>query len=237
MDTDSESDEEEIGFDIDDISDEDDDDEYDSSDMESDIAQNEREAWEDEEDLRQRRIDAMDDETIARLLSKQAEMGIPGDELIIDDGAFMDEDVDGVGDVDEARAGLQDLASSSFAKSAVKRSNKKRGTSFPSASALADTLDQYGDAGFDIMDFERPSLRPKRGGRKGKMPPELEALSDDELKNEMIGHWSTDREKKPSKSTRSCASSSRTSRKPPARSRPWTRTTARACTRSPVSST
>jgi hypothetical protein len=197
MDTDSESDEEEIGFDIDDISDEDDDDdEYDSSDMESDIAQNEREAWEDEEDLRQRRIDAMDDETIARLLSKQAEMGIPGDELIIDDGAFMDEDVDGVGDVDEARAGLQDLASSSFAKSAVKRSNNKRGTSFPSASALADTLDQYGDAGFDIMDFERPSLRPKRGGRKGKMPPELEALSDDELKNEMLGHWSTDREKK-----------------------------------------
>jgi hypothetical protein len=98
--------------------------------------------------------------------------------------------------VDEARAGLQDLASSSFAKSAVKRSNNKRGTSFPSASALADTLDQYGDAGFDIMDFERPSLRPKRGGRKGKMPPELEALSDDELKNEMIGHWSTDREKK-----------------------------------------
>jgi len=195
MDTDSDSDEEEIGFDIDDISDEDDGDEYDSSEMESVLAQNEREAWEDEEDLRQRRIDAMDDETIARLLSKQAEMGIPGDELVIDDGAFMEEDVDGVGDVDEARAGLEDLASSSFAKSAVKRGNK-RGTSFPSASALADTLDQYGDAGFDIMDFERPSLRPKRGGRKGKMPPELEALSDDELKNEMLGHWSTDREKK-----------------------------------------
>lgn len=197
MDTDSDSDDEEIGFDIDDISDEDDDDdEYDSSDMDSILAQNEKEAWEDEEDLRQRRIDAMDDETIARLFSKQAEMGISGDELVIDDGAFVDEDIDGVGDVDEARAGLQDLASSSFAKSAVKRSNNKRGTSFPNASALADTLDQYGDAGFDIMDFERPSLRPKRGGRKGKMPPELEALSDDELKNEMLGHWSTDREKK-----------------------------------------
>jgi hypothetical protein len=198
MDTDSESDDEEIGFDIDDISDEedDDDDEYNSSDMESDLAQNEREAWADEEDLRQRRIDAMDDETIARLFAKQGELGISGDELIIDDGAFMDEDIDGVGDVDEARAGLQDLASSSFAKSAVKRSGNKRGTSFPSASAMADTLDQYGDAGFDIMDFERPSLRPKKGGRRGKMPPELEALSDDELKNEMLGHWSTDREKK-----------------------------------------
>jgi hypothetical protein len=195
MDTDSDSDDEEIGFDIDDISDEDDD-EYNSSDMESDIAQNEKEAWEDEEDLRQRRYDAMDDETIARLFAKQGELGISGDELVIDDGAFMDEDIDGVGDVDEARAGLQDLASSSFAKSAIKRGNNKRGTSFPNASALADTLDQYGDAGFDIMDFERPSLRPKKGGRKGKMPPELEALSDDELKNEMLGHWSTDREKK-----------------------------------------
>jgi hypothetical protein len=195
MDTDSDSDDEEIGFDIDDISDEDDD-VYNSSDMESDIAQNEKEAWEDEEDLRQRRYDAMDDETIARLFAKQGELGISGDELVIDDGAFMDEDIDGVGDVDEARAGLQDLASSSFAKSAIKRGNNKRGTSFPNASALADTLDQYGDAGFDIMDFERPSLRPKKGGRKGKMPPELEALSDDELKNEMLGHWSTDREKK-----------------------------------------
>jgi hypothetical protein len=199
MDTDSDSEDEEIGFDIDDISDDDDDDdddEYDSSDLESDLAQNEREAWADEEDLRQRRIDAMDDETLARLWAKQGEMGISGDDLLIDDGAFMDEDIDGVGDVDEARAGLQDLASSSFAKSAIKRSGNKRGTSFPNASALADTIDQYGDAGFDIMDFERPSLRPKRGGRKGKMPPELEALSDDELKNEMLGHWSTDREKK-----------------------------------------
>lgn len=197
MDTDSDSDDEDVGFDIDDIDDDDDDaSDYDSSDLESDLAQNEKEAWEDEEDLRQRRIDAMDDETLARLWAKQGEMGISGDELVIDDGAFMGEDVDGVGDVDGARAGLQDLASSSFARSTVKRSNNKRGMTFPSASALADSIDQYGEAGFDIMDFERPSLRPKRGGRKGKMPPELEALSDDDLKNEMLGHWSTDREKK-----------------------------------------
>jgi len=198
MDTDSDSEDEEIGFDIDDISDDEDDDaeDYDSSDLESDLAQEEKEAWEDEEDLRQRRIDSYDDETLARLWAKQGEMGIAGDELLIEDGAFMGDDVDGFGDLDEAKAGLQDLASSSFARSTVKRSNNKRGMSFPSASALADSVDQYGDAGFDIMDFERPSLRPKRGGRKGKMPPELEALSDDELKNEMLGHWGNDREKK-----------------------------------------
>jgi hypothetical protein len=200
MDTDSDSDDEELlGLDIDDMEDDDDDDasEFDSSDLESELAYNEKEQWEDEEDLRERRIAAMDDETLARLYAKQAELGISDEDLVIDDGAFMGEDLDEFGDVDQAKAGLEDLAKSSFGRSTTKRSTKKRGgMTFPSASALADTLDQYGDAGFDIMDFERPSLRPKRGGRKGKLPPELDALSDDELKDEMIGHWSNDREKK-----------------------------------------
>ena len=199
MDTESDSDDEELGLDIDDLEDDDDDDasEFDSSDLESELAYNEKEQWEDEEDLRERRIAAMDDETLARLWAKQAELGISDDDLVIDDGKFVGEDLDGFGDVDQAKAGLESLANSSFGRSTTKRSNKKRGgMTFPSASALADTLDQYGDAGFDIMDFERPSLRPKRGGRKGKMPPELEALSDDELKDEMLGHWSNDREKK-----------------------------------------
>ena len=199
MDTESDdSDDEELGLDIDDLEEDDDDlSEFDSSDLESELAYNEKEQWEDEEDLRERRIAAMDDETLARLYAKQAELGISGDDLVIDDGKFVDDDLDEFGDVDEARAGLDSLANSSFGRSTAKRSSKKRGgMNFPNASAFADTLDQYGDAGFDIMDFDRPSLRPKRGGRKGKIPPELEALSDDELKDEMLGHWSNDREKK-----------------------------------------
>jgi hypothetical protein len=199
MDTESDSDDEELGLDIDDLEDDDDDDasEFDSSDLESELAYNEKEQWEDEEDLRERRIAAMDDETLARLWAKQAELGISDDDLVIDDGKFVGEDLDEFGDVDQAKAGLESLANSSFGRSTTKRSTKKRGgMTFPSASALADTLDQYGDAGFDIMDFERPSLRPKRGGRKGKIPPELEALSDDELKDEVLGQWSNDREKK-----------------------------------------
>jgi hypothetical protein len=199
MDTESDdSDDEELGLDIDDLEEDDDDlSEFDSSDLESELAYNEKEQWEDEEDLRERRIAAMDDETLARLYAKQAELGISDDDLVIDDGKFVEEDFDEFGDVDQAKAGLDILANSSFGRSTAKRSSKKRGgMNFPSASALADTLDQYGDAGFDIMDFDRPSLRPKRGGRKGKLPPELEALSDDELKDEMIGHWSNDREKK-----------------------------------------
>jgi hypothetical protein len=197
MDTESDSDEQ-IGLDIDDIIDDDDDNasDFDSSDLESELAYNEKEQWEDEEDLRERRIAAMTDEQLARLWAKQEELGIIDDNLVIDDGEFIDEDVDEFGDIDQAKAGLEDLAKSSFGRSTTKRSNRNRGgMTFPSASALADTLDQYGDAGFDIMDFERPSLRPKRG-RKGKLPPELDALSDDELKDEMLGHWSNDREKK-----------------------------------------
>lgn len=198
MDTDSDSNNDELGLDIDDIEDVDENaSEFDSSDLESELAYNEKEQWQDEEDLRERRIAAMDDDTLARLWAKQAELGISDEDLVIDDGAFMDEDPDEFGDVDQAKAGLEDLAKSSFGRSTTKRSNKKSGgMNFPSASALADTLDQYGDAGFDIMDFERPSLRVKKGGRKGKMPPELDALSDDELKDEMLGHWSNDREKK-----------------------------------------
>ncbi|KAM0715852.1 hypothetical protein Q7P37_008366 [Cladosporium fusiforme] len=196
LDTDSDSEEEEIGQDIDDFEDDDDDDvsDFGSTDLEDELEENEREDWEDEDDLRQRRIDAMDDETLARLWAKQAEMGFSDDELVIDDGTGMEvDDLDGFGDLDDARAGLASLANSSFGKSTSKRGNNK--PSFPSASALADTVDQYGDAGFDIMDFDRPSLRPKRG-RKGKMPPELEALSDEDLREEVIGQWSNDRDKK-----------------------------------------
>lgn len=198
MDTDSDdSDDEELGLDIDDLEEDEDPSEFDSSDLESELAYNEKEQWEDEEDLRERRIAAMDDETLARLWAKQAELGISDDDLVIDDGTFVEDDLDEFGDVDEAKAGLDALKNSSFARSTTKRSSKKSGgMNFPNATAFADTLDQYGDAGFDIMDFDRPSLRPKRGGRKGKLPPELEALSDDELKDEMIGHWSNDREKK-----------------------------------------
>lgn len=201
MDTDSDSEDEELGMDMDDLEDDDDENasEFDSSDLEEELLYNEQEQWEDEDDLRQRRIDAMDDETLARLWAKQAELGISDDDLVIDDGALMEvDDLDGFGDLDQAKAGLADLANSSFAQSTSKRGSSKKkngGFSFPNASALADSVDQYGDVGFDIMDFERPSLKPKRG-RKGKLPPELDALSDDDLKDEMLGHWSNDREKK-----------------------------------------
>lgn len=191
-----------IGQDLSDLSDEGplDYSDLESSDLEDQLEYTEREQWEDEEDIRQRRQDAMTDEQIARLFAKQQDLGIDVDELIIDDGMYINTN-DGVGDLDEARAGLREISNSSFARSAnrngMRRSHRKNNElGFPDASALADTVEQYGENGFDIMDFDRPSLRPTKKGRKGKLPPELEALSDEELRDGMLGAWEKDRSKK-----------------------------------------
>ena len=196
-----------IGQDIDELSSDDglNASDLESSDLEDELEYDEQEQWEDEEDLRQRRIDAMTDEQIARLYAKQAELGIEGDELVIDDGAYVSmDDLDGLGDLDEARAGLAALANGGFGRTPNKHGMRRRGgrkgdMSFPDASALADTVEQYGEHGFEIMDFERPSLRPTKKGRKGKLPPELEALSDDELREDMRDRWDNDRAKKRAK--------------------------------------
>lgn len=200
-----------IGQDVSDLSsvngpdyDDDDDDSDDeqsakSSELEDMLEYQEREMWEDEEDLRQRRKDAMDDERLAQLLAKQQEFGYGDDDLILDDGFGMD----GFGDIDDARAGLANMTnivngSRQNKKNKSRRSGggRNKDFSFPDASALADTVDQYGDAGFDIMDFDRPSLRPAKKGRKGKLPAELEGLSDDEMKENMSTAWENDRAKK-----------------------------------------
>ena len=75
-------------------------------------------------------------------------------------------------------------------------SAKSKKTKFPSASAFADALESDPYHGFDIMDFNRPSLRKKAKGRKG--PPDL-MLSDSELEMELERAWRNDREKKKSK--------------------------------------
>lgn len=184
--------------------DEDDEDEdLSSSELEEDLEYNEREMWEDEEDLRQRRYDKMTDEQIARLLAKQQELGIEGDELMIDDGMYVEESDDGFGDLAAARKGLAEVHNFKSGRAKNKHGMRVRGHdkkyNFPDASLLADTVEQYGENGFDIMDFDRPSLRPTKKGRKGKIPPELEALSDEELRDQIRDQWGKDRSKKAQK--------------------------------------
>ncbi|KAK5114301.1 hypothetical protein LTR62_002552 [Meristemomyces frigidus] len=190
-----------IGEDLGDLSD--DDSELDSSDLEEHLEYTEAEQWKDEQDLRQRRQDAMTDEQIARLFAKQHEMGIEADELVIDDGVFEDDNevdvMEGIGDLVAARIGLQDISNGridSTSKRTLRKGRKNGDFSYPDASALADTLDQYGNNGFDIMDLERPSLRVPKKGRKGKPPPELDDLSDEELRSDLLGSWESDRAKK-----------------------------------------
>ncbi|CAK3969205.1 hypothetical protein DOTSEDRAFT_82684 [Lecanosticta acicola] len=169
------------------------------SDLEDDLESIEREQWEDEKDLRQRRIERLDDESIARLLAKQEELGMGSDEILIENGDYPYPSDEGYGDVDAARVELNDITNSSFGRGPNKHGMARRSnnrSNFPNASAMADAVDQYGDNGFDIMDFDRPSLRPTKKGRKGLPPPELEMLSDEELRDDLTAQWQKDKSTK-----------------------------------------
>jgi hypothetical protein len=74
-----------------------------------------------------------------------------------------------------------------------KKSSRHGKPSFPSASAFADALESDPYFGFDIMDFDRPSLRKKSKGKQSI--PDL-LLSDSEFELELQESWQNDRTKK-----------------------------------------
>ncbi|KAI5196370.1 hypothetical protein E4T39_07809 [Aureobasidium subglaciale] len=173
----------------DDDDDDDDTGSEDSSELEERLLREEREAWEDDADIRERRAQAMTDEELALLFMKQEELGIGGDDIMLYDDRF--------GDVGDARAGL-----ASYAVKTPKGKKKKGGRksdNFPDATLMADVLEQDAYGGFDVMDYDRPSLRKKNKGRKnGPLPEEL-GLSDSDLVEELQNQWANDRSKKASK--------------------------------------
>ncbi|KAF2201899.1 hypothetical protein GQ43DRAFT_455462 [Delitschia confertaspora ATCC 74209] len=123
-----------------------------------------------------------EDERLARLLAKQEELGLGGDDIVL----FEDDEFD------------YSVNKHGFSKSRSSRNSRKnvhsRGkSSFPSATVMADILEADPYNGFDVMDFERPSLRPTKKGRRGHGPPEL---SDDELHEHLQSVWEADRSKK-----------------------------------------
>lgn len=136
----------------------------------------------------------MTDEQIARALAKQEELGMGGDELMLFDGEFGDED-----DLDDDFTADQDFIPFSTKKHVSSRGKSKRNRrqrdTFPPAEAFADALEQDPYGAFDIMDFDRPSLRPKKKGRKSDLPFDF-ALEDEELAEHLRSTWSKDREKK-----------------------------------------
>ncbi|KIW28363.1 uncharacterized protein PV07_08033 [Cladophialophora immunda] len=150
----------------------------------------------------------MTDEQIARALAKQEELGMGGDELLLFDGQVVEDDEvnndddddndDNDDDDDEFAAGdgFIPFSSKKHISSRVKsKKNRRERDTFPSATAFADALDQDPYGAFDIMDFDRPSLRPKKKGRKSDLPFEL-GVEDEELAERLRSTWNKDREKK-----------------------------------------
>ncbi|TIA66109.1 hypothetical protein D6C77_00354 [Aureobasidium pullulans] len=127
---------------------------------------------------------------LALLFMKQEELGIDGDDIMLYDDRF--------GDVDGARAGLANY-SVKTPKGGKKKKGGRKSDNFPDATLMADVLEQDAYGGFDVMDYDRPSLRKKNKGRKsGPLPEEL-GLSDSDLVEELQNQWANDRSKKASK--------------------------------------
>jgi hypothetical protein len=111
----------------------------------------------------------MDDETLARLLAKQEELGMGGDDLL--------------------------LFSSSFAKTEVTKTQGKRLSralrGSASATQVADALDNL-----DIADWSQLTGQSRK--RRSKQPPNFN-VSDSEIEAALRTAWQRDRERKKSR--------------------------------------
>lgn len=144
---------------------------------------------EDERDLEERRLAKMTDEQIARLLSKQEELGLGSDNLMLFNATSFSNEGDEVPQLD----GTLTTSRQSVPRARGEMGSRVTQPSFPSAITFAAVLDQDPYNGFDIMDQERPSLRKLPKGRRGKLPIEL---SDSELEQTLKSAWENDRSKK-----------------------------------------
>ncbi|KAK2812138.1 hypothetical protein FQN50_001495 [Emmonsiellopsis sp. PD_5] len=120
------------------------------------------------------------DEQMARILQTQDSFGLGTGDVLLFDGST------------EGFA----YKSKSFTKASKSKKAQRREGHFPSASAFADALDQDPYGAFDIMDFERPSLRKKPKGRRQTQEFDL---SDSDLAWELEQSWENDRKKKKAK--------------------------------------
>ncbi|TLD19421.1 R3H multi-domain protein [Venturia nashicola] len=133
----------------------------------------------DNADLEQRFQDGIDDEVLARLLAKQEELGIDAEELVLLD----DEAINPFNIQNEAKIYNHNTP----------RKARRISRSFPSASLMADVLEQDPYGGFDIMNFDRPSLRTNNKGKRAQVFVEL---SDSDLQESFESLCRKDREKK-----------------------------------------
>lgn len=143
---------------------------------------NEKNSWD-------RRVEGMSDEKIARLLSKQEELGLGSSELLLLDGIDEGEN-EGENDDENLLSGI---GTSSRARRNVERSNQP-GNNVSYTNPIPEEFNANNYGTFDIMDLNRPSLRPLPKGRN-----RIAALGfgdDDESANRMHVLWENDRSKK-----------------------------------------
>ena len=143
-----------------------------------------------EEDLVEMRKEKMTDEQIARILAKQEELGLGSEEVLLFDG------VNGT-NFEENYLELGASASKQRNRKGQSRGAKHGMCGHAEAYATTDLFeyiqptDPYN--GFDVMDFERPSLQRKRKGRREAFDFDL---SDSDLAMQMAATWKNDRTKK-----------------------------------------
>lgn len=143
---------------------------------------------EDDEDDEFGDDEELDDETIARVLQKQEELGLGADELVL----YAADDY--FAESSRADDYIPLNAGRSSRRQQKRGGRRNREPNFPSASAMADALDMDPYSGFDIMDTDRPSLKPKKKGRRGQVPFELQ--DDSDLNEQLHNAWENDRDKK-----------------------------------------
>ena len=139
----------------------------------------------DDEDLEERRKACMTDDQIARLLSKQEELGLGSRNLILFDGA--DEGAFGA-------SGLDKNDFKSFYNAGRSHKIKKRAEGSSAIATISPRLvgpDPYD--GFDVMDFNRASLRKRQKGKGANIDFQL---SDSEMERSLEAAWQKDRSKK-----------------------------------------
>lgn len=141
----------------------------------------------DEQDLLDRHRERMSDEHIARLFLKQEELGLASHDLVLYDGVERQSPSAYV-----AQRPRRNPDPGNISQTRRKARNRFR-DEFPSASVMADVLEQDPYHGFDIMDQDRPSLRRKVKGRGGRIPLEL---SDSEIEQTLQSQWENDRNRK-----------------------------------------
>ena len=141
---------------------------------------------EDDKDLEDKRKARMTDEQIAKLLSKQEELGLGSTSLMLFDGNIIGKETEEEVQPDESWEQEHQAPSRSQRK---KRSQSR----LPSATILANVLDPDPYNGFDVLDQQKLSSRRKQKGWHEKLSVEL---SDSELEQSIQIAWEKDRTKK-----------------------------------------